>query len=209
MRTVTYSPFLQAATFILLHTITALQFMFAEEGVKDVEFVDKKEVLEWIRSILIAVLLALVIRAFFMEVFLVQGQSMQPTLQDRERLIVNKVSLYYRLPRRGEIFVFNAAKRRDFIKRVIGLPGDEVLVSAGGTYVNGQRIDEPYVYDAANEQFGPVIVPDGSVFVLGDNRDNSMDSRHPGVGFIPLERLKGKAVLVFWPPGNIRLLERP
>lgn len=169
--------------------------------------IEKKEILEWVRSILIAVLLALVIRAFFMEVFLVQGQSMQPTLLDRERLIVYKVPLFYRQPRRGEIFVFRATNRRDFIKRIIGLPGDEVLVSTKGTYVNGQRIDEPYVLFPASESFGPVAVPEGKVFVLGDNRNNSMDSRHPSVGFIPLDRLKGKAVLVFWPPGSIRTLK--
>jgi len=167
---------------------------------------EKKEILEWIRSILIAVLLALVIRAFFMEVFLVQGQSMQPTLMNRERLIVYKVPLYYREPQRGEIFVFRATNRRDFIKRVIGLPGDEVLVSTSGTYVNGQRLNEPYVLDAVLESFGPVTVPEGKVFMLGDNRNNSMDSRHPSVGFVPLDRLKGKAVLVFWPPDSMRLL---
>jgi signal peptidase I len=168
---------------------------------------EKKEILEWIRSILIAVLLALVIRAFFMEVFLVQGQSMQPTLLDRERLIVYKVPLFYRQPQRGEIFVFRATNRRDFIKRIVGLPGDEVLVSTNGTYVNGLRLDEPYVLDPASERFGPVTVPEGKVFVLGDNRNNSMDSRHPSVGFVPLDRLKGKAVLVFWPPGSIRTLK--
>lgn len=167
---------------------------------------EKKEILEWIRSILIAVLLALVIRAFFMEVFLVQGQSMQPTLMNRERLIVYKVPLYYREPQRGEIFVFRATNRRDFIKRVIGLPGDEVLVSTSGTYVNGQRLNEHYVLDAVLESFGPVTVPEGKVFMLGDNRNNSMDSRHPSVGFVPLDRLKGKAVLVFWPPDSMRLL---
>jgi signal peptidase I len=181
-------------------------FPLSKEGVKSMDMVEKREILEWIRSILIAVLLALVIRAFFMEVFLVQGQSMQPTLLDRERLIVYKVPLYYREPRRGEIFVFRATNRRDFIKRIIGLPGDTVMVSAAGTFVNGQRLDEPYVLDAAYEPFGPVTVPEGTVFAMGDNRNNSMDSRHPSVGFVPIDRLRGKAVLVFWPPGSIRLL---
>lgn len=165
---------------------------------------EKKEAWEWIRSILMAVFLALVIRAFLVEVFLVQGQSMLPTLHDRERLIVSKVHLYYREPQRGEVFVFRATNRRDFIKRVIGVSGDEVWVGAEGVYVDGQRINEPYVLEQATEPFGPVVVPEGTVFVLGDNRNNSMDSRHPSVGFVPIERLKGKAVLVFWPLGEAR-----
>ncbi|MDW7650456.1 MAG: signal peptidase I [Bacillota bacterium] len=164
---------------------------------------------EWIKSILVAIILALVIRAFLVEVFLVQGQSMLPTLHDKERLIVSKVQYYYRTPEQGEIVVFNATEDRDFIKRVIGVAGDEVRVDLDGVYVNGERLSEPYVLEKAREPFGPVIVPAGSIFVMGDNRNNSMDSRHPSVGFISMERLKGKAMLVFWPADSIRLISHP
>lgn len=170
---------------------------------------EKREVWEWIKSILIAVLLALVIRAFLVEVFLVQGKSMLPTLHDRERLIVSKVQYYYREPEQGEIVVFKATEQRDFIKRVIAVAGDEVRVDNGGVYVNGVRLDEAYIFEEPREPYGPVIVPQDSVFVMGDNRNNSMDSRHPSVGFVSLEKLKGKAMLVFWPVDSIRLVSHP
>jgi signal peptidase I len=168
---------------------------------------EKNEVWEWTKSILIAVLLALVIRAFIVEVFMVQGQSMLPTLHDRERLIVSKVQLYYRTPEKGEIVVFKATEDRDFIKRVIAVAGDEVRVDQSGVYVNGNLLDEPYILERARETFGPVIVPHDSIFVMGDNRNNSMDSRHPNVGFIQLDLLKGMAMIVFWPPDSIRAVE--
>ncbi len=173
------------------------------------EYREKNEVWEWTKSILLAVLLALVIRAFIVEVFMVQGHSMLPTLHDGERLIVSKVHLYYRTPRHGEIVVFKATDNRDFIKRVIAVAGDEVRVDNNGVYVNGNLLDEPYIMEAARGNYGPVTVPVDTVFAMGDNRNNSMDSRHPSVGFIPLDLLKGRAILVFWPPESIRLVEHP
>jgi signal peptidase I len=170
---------------------------------------EKKEMWEWIKSILVAVILALVIRAFLVEVFLVQGESMLPTLHNRERLLVSKVQYYYREPERGEVVVFKATDQRDFIKRVIAVSGDEVRVDSEGVYVNGEKLDEPYLLEIARDSFGPVIVPDGSIFAMGDNRNNSMDSRHPSVGFISQERLKGKAMFVFWPIDSLRMIRHP
>lgn len=169
---------------------------------------EKREAWEWFKSILMAVILALVIRAFLVEVFLVQGQSMVPTLHDRERLVISKVQYYFRPPLPGEIVVFRATDERDFIKRVIAVPGDEVRVEPWGVYVNGEQIAEPYILENARESYGPVVIPDGAIFVMGDNRNNSMDSRHPSVGFVSFEQLKGKAMVVFWPPENIRLVQR-
>ncbi|MCW3489948.1 signal peptidase I [Dethiobacter alkaliphilus] len=170
---------------------------------------EKKEAWEWIKSILVAVVLALVIRAFLVEVFLVQGESMLPTLDDRERLIVSKVQYYYREPEIGEIIVFQASDQRDFIKRVIGGPGDEVRIDTDGVYVNGEKLDEPYVLEDARQPFQTVVVPEDALFVLGDNRNNSMDSRHPSVDFVSFDSLKGKAMFVFWPLDRIRLLSHP
>lgn len=167
---------------------------------------EKREMWEWIKSILVAIVLALVIRAFLVEVFLVQGQSMMPTLSDRERLIVSKVQYYFRTPDQGEIIVFEASDDRDFIKRVIGVAGDEVRIDVDGVFVNGLILPEPYVLENAREPYGPVVVPQDSIFVLGDNRNNSMDSRHPSVGFVSLEKLKGKAMFVFWPVERIRII---
>jgi len=167
---------------------------------------DKNEFREWTKSIIIAILLALIIRALIVEVVVVDGQSMLPTLHSEERLIVSKVQYYLREPQFGEIVVFKATSERDFIKRVIAVAGDEVLVDLDGVYVNGQLLDEPYVLEKAGEPFGPIVVPEGTVFAMGDNRNNSMDSRHPGVGFISLSAVKGKAMCVFWPLNSVRLL---
>jgi signal peptidase I len=120
---------------------------------------------------------------------------------------VSKVQLYYRAPEQGEIVVFKATEDRDFIKRVIGVAGDEVRVDQRGVYVNGSLLDEPYVLERARESYGPVIVPPDTIFVMGDNRNNSMDSRHPNVGFIQLDVLKGMAMVVFWPLESIRVVE--
>lgn len=171
---------------------------------------EKKETWEWIKSILVAIVLALVIRAFLVEVFLVQGESMLPTLEDRQRLIVSKVQYYYREPVLGEVVVFEATDERDFIKRVIGVAGDEVWIDHdGNVYINDEMIPEPYVLENARNPFGPVVVPEETIFVLGDNRNNSMDSRHHSVEFVSLEKLKGKAMLVFWPLNEIHLISHP
>lgn len=164
------------------------------------------EIWEWIKSILIAVILAVVIRFFILEVFLVDGSSMLPTLNDRERLIVNKFQYHFQDPQAGDVLIFSFSNDRDFIKRVIGVPGDEILVEEGQIVVNGVPFIEDYISDTTQGQYGPVTVPEGYYFVMGDNRNNSMDSRDPAVGFISSERIKGKAFLVFWPFQNIRLI---
>lgn len=166
---------------------------------------EQNDLWEWLKSILVAVVLALVIRTFLLEVFLVQGESMLPTLQDRERLLVSKVQYYFREPEPGEIIVFKVSPERDFIKRVIATAGDEVRVDFDGVYVNGVRLQENYVLEKNNEKlFGPEVVPEGYVFVMGDNRNNSMDSR--SIGYVKLEEIKGKAMFVFWPLSHMRLL---
>jgi len=166
----------------------------------------KKEIWEWTKYIIIAVLLALIIRTLIAQPFVVLGPSMLPTLHTGERIIASKVQNYYSEPLPGEIIVLKATLERDFVKRVIAVAGDEVRVDYDGVYINGEILEEPYVLELAREPYGPVTVPEGTVFAMGDNRNNSMDSRHPSVGFIPLRLIKGKAVLVYWPLNKIRLL---
>jgi signal peptidase I len=166
----------------------------------------KKEIKEWVRSILLAVVLAFIIRLFFFQVTVVEGTSMFPTLNNHERLIVNKAVFYLKQPDKGDIIVFNFSTRRDFIKRVVALEGDIVEIKNGRLYVNNQPVEEPYIKNYNMMDFGPAVIPHGHAFVLGDNRNNSMDSRDPAVGYISLEQIKGKALLVFWPPFNMRLL---
>ena len=166
-----------------------------------------KDIWDWTRSILIAVVLALLIRLFLFEVFVVEGRSMYPTLIETERLMVNK--LVYRIdePKLGDIVVFEFEPGRDFIKRVIGMEGDKIEIINGRVYINGNLLDEPYLLkDMDIYNYGPVEVPPGYLFLLGDYRQNSMDSRDPRVGFISEEHLKGRAFLIFWPPWEARLI---
>lgn len=165
-----------------------------------------KELWEWVRSIGIAVILAVLIRLFLFEVFVVEGASMFPTLDNHERLIVNKLVYRLDIPEPGDIVVFNYSSERDFIKRVIGVSGDLIEIREGAVYRNGALLEEPYISEQPWADFGPVEVPPGTVFLMGDNRNNSMDSRDPSVGFVSLHKVKGKAFVVFWPPGELRVL---
>ena len=165
-----------------------------------------REIMEWVRSIVLAIIIAVVIRLFLFEVFLVEGSSMYPTLHNHERLIVNKATYSFHEPEKGDIIVFSYSPQRDFIKRVVAVEGDTVEIVENSLYINGEQIDESYLEDYHVMDFGPVLIPDDHIFVLGDNRGNSMDSRDPSVGYVSLESVKGKAVLVFWPPVNGRLL---
>ncbi len=166
-----------------------------------------RELWDWLKSILIAIVLALLIRLFLFEVFVVEGRSMYPTLLETERLMVNKVVYHFDQPRVGDIVVFEFEPGRDFIKRVIGLEGDRVEILNGRVYINGSILDESYLQPGIEMyDFGPVEVPPSYFFLMGDYRQNSMDSRDPRVGFISREDLKGRAFFIFWPPWDARLI---
>jgi len=175
---------------------------------------------EWLKSIFIALLLALFIRTFFVQAYKIPSGSMIPTLLVGDYLLVNKLSFGIRnpikddfiyqwsMPKRQEIVVFTYPedKNLDFIKRVIGLPGDTVEIVNKQVFVNGRPLKEPYVQFTDKEiypreisprdNFGPVKVPPGYLFVLGDNRDQSYDSRF--WGFVPIHSLKGKALIIYF-----------
>ncbi len=178
------------------------------------------KIAEWVKSIVIALILALFIRAFFVQAYKIPSGSMIPTLLVGDYLLVNKIVfgirnpikddfLYrWKVPQRQEIVVFTypVDKKLDFIKRVIGLPGDTVEIVNKKVFVNGKPLQEPYVQFTDREiypkeisprdNFGPVKVPEGQIFVLGDNRDQSYDSRF--WGFVPLRSLKGKALIIYF-----------
>jgi signal peptidase I len=176
--------------------------------------------------LLIAFLLAFLLRTFVLQVFYIPSSSMEPTLMIDDRMVVEKLTYLTREPRRGEIVVFEGetfidpyaedgtagrivrgvgqflgivpASARDFVKRVIGVEGDEVVIEGGQVYVNGEAIDEPYVvYDDASD-YGPITVPEGHLFFLGDNRPNSSDSRR-SLGFVPEDHVVGRAAVIIWP----------
>ncbi|MFO7246076.1 MAG: signal peptidase I [Thermaerobacter sp.] len=154
---------------------------------------------ELLETLVVAVVLALLIRGFVVESFLVQGSSMEPTLHHGDRLLVNKIAYRFGTPQRGDIVVFHApfGDTRDYIKRVIAGPGDRIRIEDGVPYVNGERLEEPYVLRYDDTSMPEMVIPPGSVFVMGDNRRNSQDSR--SFGFIGIEEIVGKAMVVYWP----------
>ena len=138
----------------------------------------------------------------------VESVSMQPTLFAGNFVVVNKLAYQFGEPARGDIVVFEYPPDPDqdpYIKRVIGLPGESVQIADGKVLINGVRIQEPYLVSDTH-QGGEWTVPEGSLFVMGDNRRNSSDSRSWGV--VPLENVIGKALVIYWPPEKWELLTK-
>lgn len=174
-------------------------------------------------ALLLALLLAAVFRGAFQN-FRVEGSSMDPSLAPGEYVLVNKAIFFrvnletvhrflpfvdagaqpmrylFRSPRRGDVVVFRFPDNpsRNFIKRVIGVPGDSVEIRAGIVYVNGQPLPDSFTENRARYRYGPAVVPEGQYFVLGDNRNNSYDSHVWGM--VPAENIIGMAWLTYWPP---------
>ena len=176
----------------------------------------KSQFREYVESFLVSIIAAALIIAFVAQSFLVEGSSMEPSFHDGQRMLVEKVSYRFGDPKRGQVVVFRypSDRRRKFIKRIVGVPGDEILIRGGFLYVNGVRLDEGYVNGPTygtygSPTFGPVLVPEGHYFVLGDNRRNSDDSRYPDVGFVPRSDLVGRALLVYRPISQARSVQIP
>lgn len=156
------------------------------------------------QAVVIAFLLAVGIRFFLFEPFVIPSGSMEPTLQPGDRIIVEKVSYRFREPRRGEIVVFKYPLNPDltYVKRLIALGNERIEINGNHLYINAQRLGEPYLSPGTyTGDFGPEKVPPGHFFVMGDNRSDSCDSRFWGP--FPQENLVGRAVLIFWPPHRI------
>lgn len=156
-----------------------------------------KEVIE---TLILAVVLFVGINAVVARIR-VDGESMEPTLTSGEYVMVNRLSYRIGTPHRGDIIVFHfpGDPQEEYIKRVIGLPGDDILVRNGQVYINGQLLNESYINVKINYT-GTWHIPDGQLFVLGDNRNNSSDSHDWGT--VPMDYVVGKAVLVYWPPAD-------
>lgn len=162
------------------------------------------------KTAIIAVVVAVVVRLFVAEPRFIPSNSMDPTLHVGDRLLIEKVSYRFHSPERGDIVVFEPPPQlqavgylpeQAFIKRIVGLPGDTVAVHAGQVYLNGDPVQEPYILEAPAYEMPPVTVPDGSLFVMGDNRNDSNDSHI--WGFLPEANLIGRTVLRFWPPSDL------
>lgn len=154
-------------------------------------------------TVLVALLIAVLVRAFVVERFLVDGPSMEPTLWDRESLLVYKLTYRLGTLKRGDVVVFRYPldPSRDYVKRCVAVGGDTVEIRLGRLYVNGQLVEEPYVQFPGLYEMKSITVPEGSFFAMGDHRTNSEDSRM--FGPVKLNMLKGKAVFVIWPPKNM------
>lgn len=178
--------------------------------------------------VLLALLLALLLKSFVVQAFYIPSGSMEPTLLPGDRVLVNRLAYRFGEPERGDVIVFDTGgteedrgivggflrwlseglgvarpAHEDYIKRVIGLPGEVVEIRRGVVYVDGERVPEPWLAGRADRRsFPPVEVPWGMLYVLGDNRLHSGDSRF-GLGFVPVDRVVGKAFLVVWPPSRV------
>lgn len=155
---------------------------------------------EILESVAIAVILAVIIRFFLFQPFYIPSGSMEPTLKPGDRIIVNKITYRFSQPRRGDIMVFKYPRdpSRDFIKRIVGLPGETLEIKDSVVYINNKKIPQPYLPPGLQfGSFGPVNIPEGSYFMMGDNRNNSEDSRVWGT--LPRENIVGKAMFIYWP----------
>jgi signal peptidase I len=166
-----------------------------------------RNALEWAVVLVGAVLVALLLRASLFQAFYIPSESMETTLLINDRVLVNKVSYHLHDVNRGDVVVFvrpddEPGDIRDLIKRVIGLPSDTIEARDNVLFVNGNRLIEPYLKEGAlTEDFGPVVVPAGQIFVMGDNRSESYDSRR--FGTVSEDRVVGRAFVLFWPLNRI------
>ncbi|QGT99278.1 Signal peptidase I [Candidatus Syntrophocurvum alkaliphilum] len=166
---------------------------------------------ELLSIIIIAFILAMVLRTFVVEGRIIPSGSMLPTLQINDRVMVNKFIYNFKDIERGELIVFTPpdgiSNEQDYIKRVIGLEGETVEIKNGKTYIDNQKLIEPYLLEPIDYEYGPVVVPENSLFVLGDNRNHSYDSHMWNV-WLTEDRVKGKAFLIYWPLTNITIFEQ-
>jgi signal peptidase I len=176
----------------------------------------KNETYEWIKALIGALAIAVIIRSFFFTPIVVDGASMNPTLQDQDRMIVTKIGE----PKRFDIVVFHAPEGKDYIKRVIGLPGDRIEYKNDVLYINGKAYNEPYLekykkslkdggtltdsFTLKETAVGSDTVPKDSLFVMGDNRRESRDSRK--IGAIPMKKVVGTTNVVYYPIKDIKIV---
>ena len=183
----------------------------------------KKELFEWIQAIVIAIVISFVLKNYVLTLVKVQGESMEPTLQHADRIYVNK--LMYK-PEKGDIIIFQPASdpNKPYVKRIIATEGDTVYIDfqTGNVYVNDELLNEPYILESTH-RYGsyimrlirffieqgnyskekPIVIEAGKVFAMGDNRNNSKDSRE--IGQVPVEDIMGHACFRFWPLDNLEV----
>ena len=183
---------------------------------------EKNELLGWLKAIGIAVLFAWGIRFFLFTPVVVDGASMMPTLEDGDKVIVNKIGPRLAEYNRFDVIVFEEKEDTNYIKRIIGVPGDRIAYENDKLFINGERYEEAYLEEykkalidngtltedfTLEEYLDETTVPNGYFFVLGDNRRGSTDSRDPMVGFVPMEKVLGSAKIVIFPLNNLKMIK--
>ncbi|WP_141433153.1 signal peptidase I [Bacillus sp. 03113] len=171
----------------------------------------KREGIEWVKAFGIGFIIFVFVRAFFFSSYVVEGESMEPTLENGNKLVINKIGYQIGDLHRFDVIVFHANSKEDYVKRVIGLPGDRIEYRGDHLYINDVKIEEPFLNTLRKNDYGSKqtgdftlkeltgneTVPEGQLFVMGDNRLVSFDSRQ--IGFVSLERVVGKVNLRYWP----------
>ena len=173
----------------------------------------------WIKPLIIAAVLAVGIRTYFVGPYKIPTGSMIPTLMIGDRIFVDKITYRFREPHRGEIIVFRYPldRKKDFVKRLVGFGGESLEIRDGQLYVNDRKLEEPalfsqrFYYNRDDWKYGKhyqkILIPEGYLFLLGDNSAASSDSRN--WGFVPRKDVIGRVVLIWWPPQRIRLIKNP
>ena len=170
----------------------------------------KREIFEWVMVFVVAAAMAFVVRTFIFEPVRVDGTSMLDTLTDGEYMIATKFDYILGDPERFDIVICNYPNTNDGmyrVKRIIGMPGDIVQLLGGQLYINGEHMEQNFDMHSVTENFGPYTVPEDHYFVLGDNRNNSKDSRSAMVGPLSRDEIKGHVRAVVFPFGSFRLMK--
>ena len=175
------------------------------QGIEDQQQRDKSILRDVVETVLLTMLIFLAVRTLIQN-FRIEGVSMEPNLHDGQYLIINKLVYYLHPPERGDVVVFHYPKnpRRDFIKRIIGLPGERVEVRGESIFINREELAEPYALHTGKYAWGPQRLGEDEYFVLGDNRSSSSDSHSWGP--LPRDALVGKAWISYWPPKHLGLV---
>ncbi len=166
-----------------------------------------KEIFEWIAVILIAVAVSFLINRFLIVNATVPTSSMETTIMASDRIIGNRLAYLRNEPERGDIIIFKYPDNENilYIKRLIGLPGEELQVSHGQVFINGEPLDEPYLNVETQGEFGPYQIPEDGYFMMGDNRNDSADSRYWNNTYLYRDGMIGKAMFRYWP--SVKKLE--
>ena len=164
-----------------------------------------REIISWILYLSSAVIIALMINRFIIVNAYIPTESMSRTIEPKDRVLASRLHYKFYEPQRGDIVVFRYPDNEEvlYVKRIIGLPGDTVEVKEGKVFINGEVIDEPYLKEATPGEWGPYEVPEGKYFMMGDNRDNSLDSRYWTNTYVEKEKIIGKVFLRYFPKPKI------